>query len=370
MRVLFVSKPVVPPWNDGSKNLVRDIARNLVHARPTVMVSPGAPPLGGSVIEETVYGETGSFAPSLTANSRVLARLLLGDPHDVWHFVFAPNPASSSAAWLAKSTRRRGGWKGMVVQTIASAPKSFRGSRRLLFGDVVVAQSEHTRARLLASGVSAHALRVIPPCAEAPRSRTPDEMERAREAVGVPARAPLVLYPGDLEVSTGAATVAGAVREIVNEHPEAYVVFACRRKTSRAEAAENELRNELRDLGARTRFAGDVPDMHALLHAAHVVAMPVDDLYGKVDVPLVVLEALSLGKPLVLARGGPLEGVVTARFVEPGDSSALAKEVSLVLSGDAAALSDARDGVRIYRERFSPSVVAAAYEDLYRSATG
>lgn len=363
MRVLFVSKPVVPPWNDGSKNLVRDVATHLVRTRPTIMVAPGASPLGGAVVEETVYGEIGAFSPTLSANARVMARLLFGDPLDAWHFVFAPNTASSAAGWMAKRSRRASGWQGLVVQTIASAPRSFRGVRRLLFGDVVVAQSEHTRGRMLGEGVPARDIRVIPPCAEAPRERSEADKRAARDALGIDAKAPLVVYPGDLEVSTGAATVAAAAKRIVHEIPEARVVLACRRKTAGALAAEDALRASCAELEGRVHFAGDVDDMHGLLAAADVVAMPVDDLYGKVDIPLVVIEALALGKPLVLARGGPLESVDNARFVDPGDDAAVAEECLRALRGEVA--SEAERGKRLYAARFSPAVVAEAYEQIY-----
>ncbi|MDH4281277.1 MAG: hypothetical protein OEV36_01370 [Myxococcales bacterium] len=36
-QVLYVSKPVAPPWNDSSKNLVRDVAGHLRRHRPIVM---------------------------------------------------------------------------------------------------------------------------------------------------------------------------------------------------------------------------------------------------------------------------------------------------------------------------------------------
>ena len=40
-QVLFISKPVAPPWNDSSKNLVRDIAGHLRHYSPVLMGRPG-----------------------------------------------------------------------------------------------------------------------------------------------------------------------------------------------------------------------------------------------------------------------------------------------------------------------------------------
>jgi glycosyltransferase involved in cell wall biosynthesis len=364
VRVLFVSKPVVPPWHDGSKNLVRDLAMHLERAVPTVLVGPGAVPLGPRVHMDVVYRDAGRFAPGVAANARVLARLLGGDPEDAWHFVFAPNPASSGAAVVARTAVRARGWRGKIVQTVASAPARFEGASRLLFGDVVVCLSEHTRERLVHHGADASRLRVIPPCAPAPREVGADEIARLRSELRV-GDAPLVVYPGDYEVSRGARTVADAVPALLRAVPEARVVFACRPKTARAVEARRAVEAALGKHAEYTRHAGTVSDMAVLLAAADVVAFPVDELYGKVDVPLVVLEALAMGRPLVLARGGPLEEVPTAAFVDPGDSEGLAQACVSALRGDEAPRAGAASGRDLWARRFSPRVVAAAHDALY-----
>ena len=89
------------------------------------------------------------------------------------------------------------------------------------------------------------------------------------------------------------------------------------------------------------------------------------DLYGKVDVPLVLLEALALGVPLVVARGGPLESLTSARLVEPHDEERLAAELTALLKNASAARSAAVLGRSLYASRFTPRAVAAAYDDLY-----
>ncbi|MFO0676727.1 MAG: glycosyltransferase family 4 protein [Polyangiaceae bacterium] len=367
-RVLFVSKPIAPPWHDGSKNLVRDVASHLERAEPTVLTVPGAPSIGPRVKMEAVYEEGGRFTPALLANARVLARLLRGDAQDVWHFVFAPNAASSTAANVAIRARRALGWKGTVVQTIASAPRTFEGVSRFVFGDKVVALSEWTRGRLLGAGVTGRELVVIPPCARAPApvDAATKAAVRRRYDLG---EGPVILYPGDYEVSSGAATVARAVGAVVRSLPTARVVFACREKTPRARPAALKLQRELLDLAVHTRHVGEVDDMGALLGTADVVVFPVDDLYGKVDVPLVLLEALALGIPLVLARGGPLESIPTAEFVDPGDDAALARAVVAILGTEGGASPTgpglARAGRDLYEARFTPAVVARAYEGLY-----
>ncbi|RYE84348.1 MAG: hypothetical protein EOO75_18225, partial [Myxococcales bacterium] len=78
MRVLFVSKPIVPPYHDGTRCLVRDLSTHMRRVFPTVLTTPDAPAPGPGVSVEPVYAGAGSFAPALRDNARVLARLLTG----------------------------------------------------------------------------------------------------------------------------------------------------------------------------------------------------------------------------------------------------------------------------------------------------
>ena len=359
MRVLFVSKPVVPPFDDGSKCLVRDVASALRVAEPTVMVSPGAPGLGARVRRENVYGPAGRFAPSPA--TLAFNRLLFGDPLDLWHFVFAPNAASSSAARFAIRARRSRGWPGKVVQTVASRPKSFDAARTLCFGDRIVALSEWTRGRLLRAGISDAIVRVIPPCVREPLARTPPEEIRARLEVG---DGPLVVYPGDLHVSSGAATVAMAASEVLRAVPGVRFVFACRDKGQDIASYEAGLREALRGLEPYVRIVGRVDDMHGLLAAADAVAFPVDDLYGKVDLPIVLLEAMALGTPLVLAEGGPLDELPGSK-VAPRDAPALADALVRLLGDRAERAHLAELGRHAWRQRHTPEIVGAQHDALY-----
>lgn len=368
-RVLFVSKPIAPPWNDGSKNLVRDVAAHLKNARATVMATPGAPPIGPRVTIEHVYRDPGRFASAIAANARVVRRLATGDPHDIWHFVFAPNPVSSTVARTASRGRRALGWNGKVVQTVASVPRSFDGAGAVIFGDVVVALTEHTRGRLVGAGVSADRIRVIPPCVRAPAPR-PHTLG-ARMKVGV-MEGPIVLYPGDYEVSTGAQTVSASAKAILEAEPRATIVFACRKKTSEADEAQRAIEKELARAGVanRTKHLGEITFMDELIGISSVVAFPVDDLYGKIDLPLVLLEAMALGVPIVVARGGPLEALDFARFVDPGDGDALAKHVGELLRDVEAARRLGAEGKKVYNARYAPEAVAAQYDALYTEMVG
>ncbi len=166
-HVLFVSKPVVAPFNDGSKCLVRDIAGALTSFVPRVMLPKDANTWSSEVLPARVYAGKGSYRPALADNARVFLWLLARSRESLWHFVFAPNRRTSQMGKLLKEIR------GIpVVQTIASPPRSFQEPQRLLFGDVVVAQSHWTKNEFLRAYVNAGVrepppLEVIPPAVPA-----------------------------------------------------------------------------------------------------------------------------------------------------------------------------------------------------------
>ncbi len=362
--VLFVSKPIVPPFHDGAKCLVRDVATRLpaCGVAPTVLGTHDAPPLGAGVTIDRVHPRAGGFAPGLAENARVFARLTRGARADVWHFVFAPNPLSSGAARAARLLRPT-----PTVQTVASAPRSFERVGRLLFGDRVVTTSAWTRERLVGAGADAARVSVVAPTVAPLPAFSQGDLDRARRDAGVEHHGPLVLYPGDVEMSCGARVVAGAVPRILASLPDAVVVFACRKKTPRAHEAEQALRAALAPHGERVRFVGEVRDLVPLIAASSVVAFPVDDLYGKVDLPIALLEAMALGVPLVTLAGGPLGELGASVELATPDADRLADAcVSLVRDRDRHAELAARGREAVAR-RHRPEVAAAAYAELYRA---
>ncbi|HYP87749.1 MAG TPA: glycosyltransferase, partial [Polyangiaceae bacterium] len=320
--VLFVSKPIAPPFHDGSKCLVRDVAQNLTRVAPIVLSTPGAPELTAapgalSVRSVAAYGAPGGFTPAFSANLRAAAWVLLGSRASVWHFVFAPNVRTSSAGkWLRRMRRVP------VVQTIASPPRSFAEPQKLFFGDVLVAQSAWTRAAIESSyhgaGLRAPCIEVIPPPVPDLTPPSAADVARVRRELQLTPEQRYVLYPGDLETSSGAEATAALAERAAGELPGVVTVFAYRRKSARAAEVAGRLAARLP--AAHTRFLENAPNILALLAGAAAIVFPVDDLWGKVDLPIVLLEAMALGVPVLVLDRGPLQdlgGVIKVRDLEP-----------------------------------------------------
>lgn len=361
--VLIVSKPVEPPWNDSSKNLVRDLLLGLEQHRAVAFGRRGGlTELGRGTLEPIHPPGHGRFAPGPRDHARVLARLLFGQRAALWHFFFAPNPRTSKVARLAAAVRRV-----PTVQTVCSVPKRETDLNAVLFADRVVVLSRHTERWFLGSGIPAERLRRIAPAVPELTPPTNEQVRAARSEFGLSSDACLLLYPGDLEFGSGA-------RLMIESHarlpPDVELVLACRAKTPRAVEIQRELEARSHELGtaARVRFLGETPRILDLLGASDVVALPSEVAYAKMDYPLVLLEAMALKKPIVVCSGTP-----AAELAEEGAAVEVAPELDALtreldrLARDAGERSALGERARSATEqRFGRRTMARAYEALYR----
>ncbi|MGC4063473.1 MAG: glycosyltransferase family 4 protein [Polyangiaceae bacterium] len=367
--VQFVSKPVDPPINDGTKHIVLTLARQMTRYAPRVMTTRGVEDVGAGIGVDSIYEPASSYAPSLLNNLRAVKHLALNRHARIWNFVFAPNALSSQMGRLLSGVRRV-----RVVQTIASRPSAFVEPRKLLFGDIVVAQSEDTRRRFEsafdAEKVAKEArprIEVIAPPLGDVRIPDIDATNAIRRELEIGPDVPILLYPGDLEVSQGASRVARAAGRILAQHGTAVVVFAFREKTPHATTRATALRQELADIVPleRVRFVRECRDILALVRTSAAVLFPVDELYGKVDLPIVLLEAMALGTPVVVTDEGPLSELDGALRVAPNEDVALANTAILLIDDHGRRARCVEDQYRALRERFSVERVVRAYEGLY-----
>ena len=338
--VLLVTKPLVPPWTDGAKNLARDLVVHATGTRFHCLVSHTGMPLGPNATVEAVYGAADGYAPGLRQNARVLARLLRPDAIPNYHFFFAPNPRTSAVARLvfALKTRR-------VIHTVVSRPVG----RPAWFAGTHVAVSEHTADWLRRCG--APDVRVVLPGIA---DREPASADRP--AFGISLGAQAALFAGDLTEGGGADVFVDAVLAC----PDTLAVMACRPKGAGHARREAELRKRL---GARGVWLGVVPDMASLLASVDVIALPAMDLTGKVDLPLVLLEAMQAGRPVVVTEHGPLrelggEGDGVLR-VAP-NAGAVAEGLHAATAVGLGVLAQRR-----VTEAFSAQAMAARYEAIY-----
>lgn len=269
----------------------------------------------------------------------------------------APGMALAVRTW-ARASRRP------IVHSIPSlTEEQFQPGS--LVGDVAVVFSEHTK-RLL-EGMGAAVEHVFPPVSM-PVTPTADAVERTRSTYELGSRA--VLYAAHLDAGSGAIDAIRGLALLAPELGDATLVLAVRwRPGEDPDRRLAELRAAAVEAGVehRLRVITSVPDMPALISACAVTVLVPRSLEGKMDLPLVLLESLALGRPIIISDEPPISEALLGggRAVPVGDPAALATALTALLSDpDLRAALGAAGRTRLL-ELADPGRVARAYGGIY-----
>jgi glycosyltransferase involved in cell wall biosynthesis len=226
--------------------------------------------------------------------------------------------------------------------------------------DLLIAPSEPVAHRFAAA--SPGDVRVIAPVGVvvAP-ARGPAAV---RDALGVAPGAPLVVGLGRLHPQKGWPTLVLAARRLAEDLPAVRVVIA----GDGPERYDLEARIRSAGLEAVVSLPGPVDDTAGLLATADAVAIPSIWESG----PLVLLEALTMGRPVVATPVGFVPVVLTdgvdGRIVPVGDAAALAGALGGLLADRSAAERMGSAGQARAAVWFDADALVDAVEDAYRAA--
>lgn len=192
-----------------------------------------------------------------------------------------------------------------------------------------------------------------------------EKVAAVRAELGLAPHASLVVHVGNIRPYKGHSTLIAATRTVVEKVPEAVVVSIGGEKH---EGDLERLDSESRAAGVNghLRFLGRRDDARAFIAAADLVVNP-SDVEG---LPVTLLEALALGRPVVATDVGGVSSVVeherTGLLVPPGRPEALAMAMVLSLTSPESQ-EWAAAGARLVRERHSLSSMVSSYEAIYRT---
>jgi glycosyltransferase involved in cell wall biosynthesis len=235
----------------------------------------------------------------------------------------------------------------------------------------VVAVSRNVAGSLSVLRLPGGRLEVVPPAVDTERF-APKAGRPALEALDSlsPPDAPRVLFVGNTTPTKNLETVLEAMALVLQRVPGAWLVVTTELETGATHARRAELARLMERLGIAHRVArlGIVPDMPLLMAACDVLVAPFLDTRGPSDYFMAALEAMAVGKPVVVSAVGGMPEVVddeVGALVDPRDAPAMAAALTGLLQDPARRAAMGR-AARVRAVRlFAPAVVGAAVDRVY-----
>ncbi len=364
--ILMVSSlPLAAPWNGADKNLARLLVM-ADHDRRFIVQTSGAEPWPAARVRAICT--PAALMPTGRQKLRTLGFVArYARRASLVHLVASlGQPSRWSAPVLRRAVKL---WGVPLVHTLPSVGDQ-PVSRHNFPGDINTVISAHTQARLAAAGVP-NVVRLMPPVDAAllrPR-RDPTEL-RAELQLGEQA----VLYPAHYGPNSGIATALLALAALPPACADATLVLACRTSAGQhgpTEAAHVMAAAHELGIAARVRIVETVTDMPALIQACAVTALVPRLLASKMDLPLVILEALALGRPVVISDQPPMSEALLGAggfAVPPENPAALAAALAALLGDADLRTKLAQSGQAAVISQCSPAAVVATYQQIYEHA--
>jgi len=157
-----------------------------------------------------------------------------------------------------------------------------------------------------------------------------------REKYGLPKDKPIVTYVGSLNSARGIIELITSFKSVLSQIPDALFYLSYPKHATEG-SYETEVFERIRrlDLGKNVVMSGPSENVEEIYNLGDVIVLPFSRPYW-VDPPLVVLEAMSCGVPVITNSVGAIGEVArdnyNAVLVEPGNEKALANSIVELVS--------------------------------------
>ena len=277
---------------------------------------------------------------------------------DIAHFFL---PAAKKTAQLL--TKLKG--KTRFVQTILSSPQKPEQYKDVIFGDQVIVFSERQKTELQEHAPDVPAA-AIPPCLLLPEATSLQGSSRMRENFNTGERL-LAVALNDFADRKHFNMFLYIAREYQRREGFRFLI-PCIRKDKEALAWRSRLQASLeQEKLESTALLDDNVDLHSLIDGCDITLYVKQDRELQFEFPLLVVEALAWGKPVLCSGGGPVSDTVRefrSSWIasDAEDFVRISRDV-LKEAGQLEQIST--ELARFARPRFSVQSVAGAYRSLY-----
>lgn len=296
-KVLLLTRPICPPWDEASKNFAYFLAKNVRGVDFGILTCKEELNLGENVEQIPIY----SSAKFNLKSKLELLKFLRKDERlfSIFHLLFTPTRLNTFLIKFFSKIRNV-----RTIQTIATLREDLYSDEKIrknIFADAVITYSDHSKQKLESLGFQ-NVRRIYPGIDLEKYSPAPKNLATL-ELFNLDQNDFILTFPGEYTRLGGVDHIIEAFRKIEGRIKEAKLVLALRVKNKADFLKKKQIMKEIAgtELDGKIVFTDTFSDMPKIYNLSDVVLFPVSDLNGKFDVPLVVPESQACEKPVIVS---------------------------------------------------------------------
>ena len=296
-NILFVTRPLSPPWDEASKNFAYDLACNVSGHNITILVDKYIPDAPHNITQKKIYSDN-HFSLIQKVRS-FLFQLQYKKKFTTIHYMFTPARLNSIAINMFIKNAQT-----TAIQTVATLRQDLYSDneiKKFMFGDIIVTYSKWAQKKLQHLGFD-NTYQIYPGLN--PSKFTPENKDtKLMRKWNISENDFVVTYPGEF-VRLGATDLIMDTFLKLWDNPSNHNIkylCACRIKNDADAKKKQEVIKRIKNAGHIDKiiFTDTFADMNAIYNLSDTVIFPVTNMKGKFDVPLAMIEPYACKKPVI-----------------------------------------------------------------------
>ena len=299
-KILLITRPIAPPWDEASKNFAFSLAKDLSSDKDLemhLMTNGFVKELPSDVIQEPIYTNSQNDFTFTQKIRSLFFQFFMRKKFDINHYIFTPTLLNS---WIIKNCIKS--LKTKSIQTIATLREdvfSDEEIKKLIFADLVVTYSDYAKKKLEKLGIN-NVERIYPGIDlenyQPKKTRIAFENYKPEDFV--------INFSGEYTRLGAIDDVVNAFIEIAKEIPPSKLSMAVRVKNEKDAKKKKAIIEKLENANLLSKVVfhdnGNYK-MTDIYNLCDISLFPVQNMQGKFDVPLAVIEAMACEKPVIIS---------------------------------------------------------------------
>lgn len=365
-KILLITRPIAPPWDEASKNFAYYLARNISNVEINLLTNGLVPGLPPSVHQRPIYT---SNHLSWMQRARLLKLMRIRKYFDIMHFMLTPNKLNAFGFKTFVKNK-----KARTIQTIATLREDLfedKDYKEMLFADLIITYSDYAKNKLNSLGFK-NVKRVYPGIDLEYYKPSPKDAKALSE-LSLRDSDFVVTFPGEYVRLGATDDMVGMIIEQAEKFRERNIkiIFAFRLKNDPAAIAKKEevvkklAENKVSD---RVIFIDIFSDMAKLYNLSDIIIFPVRNMHGKFDVPLAAVEPMACERPIIVSDLPILKEFATEKnsiTVRAGNTQELATAIFDLQDHPEKRKALGEEGRKFCQENLDIKKVAGVYAQIY-----